>query len=753
MKRLMLLWMVVLVFAWGTTAQAELRGHWKLDGQSAGVTPDAIGNVPTWDADVIDDPNLASGYNFLPGYIDNAMEGYGQEWATVPGMANLHFAANAFTVAGWFRFDDHNAGGLQARGEMVLLDKLTGGSGWSLYSHSDDPGNEIRDLEFYAGAPFNFGTRVFTTGQWYHITLRRAGDAVTVHVDGEQFGDAFILTPGQEFADLGTPFSFGQRHTDGRLFRIYGAIDEVKFFNEALSDDDIERLAAEGQPIIIVEPGIGTAVTEEPGPTQQDTYEVSLSNPATGTMTIAYDPAQVTVNPSSINFNPTDYADIRIVTVTAVDDGAIEGSHSTLLTHTTVSDDPVLDALAPQVTVNIADNDAPGVEVTFVPTAGVKEGTVNSETYTLVLLSEPTGTVDLTISPDAQVQADLPQASFNAGNWNVAQTVTVTAFDDALAEGYHLGTVSHTVGGTDPAYTAALAVDDVVVGVADDDKIYHPNLVGMWKCELQDVPAPGFTPDELGAHHGAYNALTFGPGMDGQGLYGDTSSEGILEMVDDGGLTIGTGDFTVTMWTMITAHIGAHGAGEMVLMEKFQGPAGPGWTLYSRAASAPSRTLLLYHPSFGGERGFPNFTQEYGVPYLNAQGHHWALVRSGDTMSVYLDGVLHHSTALPANLDIDGGLPSGEIPLSFGNRSPGGTAPLFGGIDEMRFYNAALDEATIQGIMNDYTPYCGGYLTLGHVMDFNGNCYVDFGDFAEFAASWGDCTDPDFPANCDTTLP
>jgi hypothetical protein len=54
------------------------------------------------------------------------------------------------------------------------------------------------------------------------------------------------------------------------------------------------------------------------------------------------------------------------------------------------------------------------------------------------------------------------------GNWNVPQTVFVTATDDLIAEGPHTGTITHAAASTDVNYNA-IAVVDVVPLITDND--------------------------------------------------------------------------------------------------------------------------------------------------------------------------------------------------------------------------------------------------------------------------------------------
>jgi len=96
-----------------------------------------------------------------------------------------------------------------------------------------------------------------------------------------------------------------------------------------------------------------------------------------------------------------------------------------------------------------------------------------TDTYTVVLTTQPTATVTITVDPDDQtdlgsgagVAITLP---FTTGNWGTAQTVTVTAVDDAVQEGDHTSTITHTASSSDGNYDGTSIVD-VTANVLDND--------------------------------------------------------------------------------------------------------------------------------------------------------------------------------------------------------------------------------------------------------------------------------------------
>ena len=85
------------------------------------------------------------------------------------------------------------------------------------------------------------------------------------------------------------------------------------------------------------------------------------------------------------------------------------------------------------------------------------------------LNTQPTANVTVTITRGSQVNVSLLALTFTPDNWNVAQTVTVTAVDDAVVEGNHLTPISHATSSTDTLYNNLIA--PLTVNISDNDNL------------------------------------------------------------------------------------------------------------------------------------------------------------------------------------------------------------------------------------------------------------------------------------------
>ena len=220
----------------------------------------------------------------------------------------------------------------------------------------------------------------------------------------------------------------------------------------------------------------GVSVTESGGSTDTaeggapDAYTVVLTSEPVGDVTVTVTPdGQVSVDSSSITFTPADWDTPQTVTVTAVDDAVAEGNHTGAIVHTATSADTSYDGVGVAgVTANITDNDTAGVTITESGgSTDVAEGGA-TDTYTIVLTSEPTANVVVTVAPDAQLSVNPASLTFTAANWSVAQTVTVTAVNDAVAEGAHTGGIGHTAASADGNYDG-IGIGGVTANITDND--------------------------------------------------------------------------------------------------------------------------------------------------------------------------------------------------------------------------------------------------------------------------------------------
>ena len=225
----------------------------------------------------------------------------------------------------------------------------------------------------------------------------------------------------------------------------------------------------------IAESGGGTSVTEA-GST--DTFTVVLDAQPTSDVVLSVvsgDTGEATVSAASLTFTPGNWNTAQTITVTGVDESVDDGNQSTTVTISVVdaSSDNTFDPLADQtVTVTTTDDDTAGFTIaessggTSVTEAG------STDTFTVVLDAQPTSDVVLSVVSGDTGEATVSAASltFTPGNWNTAQTITVTGVDDSMDDGNQSTTVTVSVvdASSDNTFDP-LADQTVTVTTTDDD--------------------------------------------------------------------------------------------------------------------------------------------------------------------------------------------------------------------------------------------------------------------------------------------
>ena len=121
-----------------------------------------------------------------------------------------------------------------------------------------------------------------------------------------------------------------------------------------------------------------------------------------------------------------------------------------------------------EVTVTIVDDDTAGVTVSK-SAVTVMEQDTTGDTYTVVLDSQPTATVTITIGGQtaADITASPTPLTFTTTNWATPQTVTVTAGNDTdTASDTH--SLTHNAASSDAKYSS-ISITGVAVTVNDND--------------------------------------------------------------------------------------------------------------------------------------------------------------------------------------------------------------------------------------------------------------------------------------------
>jgi len=227
----------------------------------------------------------------------------------------------------------------------------------------------------------------------------------------------------------------------------------------------------------ITQSGENTSVSE--GATT-DTFTVVLDARPTSNVVLnvsSGDVGEATVDQATLIFTPADYSTPQTVTVTGVDDTAVDGNQTTTIT-VSVDDaqsDNAFDPLPDKtVSVTTADDDQAGFTVAESGgSTGVSESGT-TDTFTVILDAQPSSNVVFSVSSGdtGEATVDKPTLTFTSTDYSTPQTVTVTGVDDTAVDGSQSTTITVSVDDTQ-SDNAFDPLPDQSVSVTTMDDGYH----------------------------------------------------------------------------------------------------------------------------------------------------------------------------------------------------------------------------------------------------------------------------------------
>lgn len=167
-----------------------------------------------------------------------------------------------------------------------------------------------------------------------------------------------------------------------------------------------------------------------------------------------------------------------------------------------------------------------------------------TDTYTLRLATAPTAPVRVTLASPGDQQAVAVDAlnpsrgylDFTPQNWNIPQTVVVTAIDDSTEESFHRTFVRHTSSSNDLAYQA-VGMPRVVINITDND---FPGIML--------IPTQGATEVSEGGNTDTYQiVLTYPPTAPVTVAMGNVQNQVTASALLGGGNTL---TFTPQNWNV-----------------------------------------------------------------------------------------------------------------------------------------------------------------------------------------------------------
>lgn len=287
------------------------------------------------------------------------------------------------------------------------------------------------------------GTVTFSTSDWnvpQTVTLTGVNDFAA---DGDQLYDATVHVASTTDSD-------------------YALLSDLHIGATNTDDETVG---------VTVMPTTGLS-TSETGTTDTFTVVLNSQPSASVSISVASDtPSEGVASPASLTFMTGNWNTPQTVTVTGVDDFVADGArlYNIVTAAASSSDTGYSGFNASDVTVTNADNDVAGVSVSTGSITAAETGPAG--TFTVVLTSAPTAdvTVPLHIADTAQGSVAPASLTFTSSNWNVAQTVTVTAVNDLVADGDFVNTVFTDAAVSADGTYSGMDASNVMVTHTDND--------------------------------------------------------------------------------------------------------------------------------------------------------------------------------------------------------------------------------------------------------------------------------------------
>ena len=345
----------------------------------------------------------------------------------------------------------------------------------------------VTDMNEYT---VSFGSAIYTakengTAATVAVTLSAATDRdltipLTANPESGDFTapDAVVFQMGQQDATITVTATEDPDGNDETVTLGFGGLPtgvtagSPDMTTVTLDDDDEPGVTVSLSSVTVREGGSANyTVKLDTEPT--DSVTITVMRRETGIDT------DLTADPDTLIFRDSNWNTSQTVTISAAEDDDGEAG-VTVFIHAVTSSDTIYKGIsAGSVTATEADNDKPGVTIS--PTSvTVPEG--GSASYTVQLDTPPTFDVTVYVvlgpasDPDAKVTVSPDSLVFTDSDWNVPQTVTIFAAEDADSSDVRV-TVRHGLAGNDEEYNDdndEITVAEVTVTEADNDRNYAP---------------------------------------------------------------------------------------------------------------------------------------------------------------------------------------------------------------------------------------------------------------------------------------
>ncbi len=224
--------MFILANLFCASAEANLISHWKFDEGSGSTAYDSQGS----------NNGTIYGATWTTGQINGALNFDGtNDYVNIPNNASQQISTNQITLAAWIKLDT-NIVGTQKR---IICKQQSSGNSWGLElfgSGYGATGNQVAFHDSDGSSSWRncVSPTLLNINQWYHIAVTDNAGQIKIYING-QLDSSFTNGYGIP-SNINAPIAIGSTDPADNAFYFDGVIDDVMFYNDALTADEIHQL-------------------------------------------------------------------------------------------------------------------------------------------------------------------------------------------------------------------------------------------------------------------------------------------------------------------------------------------------------------------------------------------------------------------------------------------------------------------------------------------------------------------------------
>ncbi len=148
----------------------------------------------------------------------------------------LQFGTDDVTVCAWIKTSQVTGGRILCRGEC------NGSAGWQL-TFDNSTNSMLVGLQHGGGATYFRGNKTINDNSWHFLCWYRKNNNIQMFIDGQPNGTSGLFTTSLTNLNSNLKIGIGDSPCN---YPFKGSIDDIRIFNRAISESEIEQLYHEG---------------------------------------------------------------------------------------------------------------------------------------------------------------------------------------------------------------------------------------------------------------------------------------------------------------------------------------------------------------------------------------------------------------------------------------------------------------------------------------------------------------------------